>query len=202
MELSTTLPAYWPALLLAGYLLGSIPLGYLLVKAKTGQDIRTIGSGSTGTTNVKRAIGGKAALVVLGFDILKAVIPIVALKFLFPAAYWLHVGIALAVIFGHSKSIFLNFTGGKSAASSLGSLLALSPLLGLILGVFAFTLFRLTKTVSIASISTAVVSSILFYMAGEPTAYWVYVLIASLCVIVLHRANIARLLQGQDNPLT
>ncbi len=202
MELITTLPAYWPAILLVGYLLGAIPLGYILVKAKTGQDLRSIGSGSTGTTNVKRAIGGKAALVVLAFDILKAVVPVWVLKALYPSAYWLHIGVALAVIIGHSRSVFLGFTGGKSAASSLGSMLALSPLCGLFLGVVAFTLFRLTKTMSIASILTAVLSPITFYLAGQPLPYWLYVLMAALYVIVLHRANIARLLQGQDNPLT
>lgn len=201
-DVMATMPQYWPVWLLVAYLMGAIPTGYLLVKARTGQDIRTIGSGSTGTTNVKRALGGKAALVVLAADILKAFIPVFAARALAPQATWLHVGMALMAIIGHSKPVFLGFKGGKSAASGLGTLFALWPAGALLLAVVVILVFRWFKTVSVASLTACLLSPPLFYLSGQPVPYCVYVLLAALYVIVLHRDNILRLMQGQDNPLT
>ena len=131
---------------IAAYLIGSIPTGYLIVKAKTGQDIRTVGSGSTGATNVKRVLGKNYFFLVMLLDALKGALPVILAKIF--ATVGLGIGIApviaaIAVIIGHSKSIFLQFKGGKSVASGVGTILALNPLVGLIIaliwGVITYT---------------------------------------------------------------
>ena len=98
-----------------GYLIGSIPTGYLIVKAKTGQDIRKVGSGSTGATNVKRVLGKKWFFIVMLLDAIKGALPVV-LAILFLHAYsqfgLTPVAAVVAVLLGHSKSVFLGFTGG------------------------------------------------------------------------------------------
>ena len=117
--------------LLMGYLIGSIPTGYLIVKAKTGEDIRNVGSGSTGATNVKRVLGKDWFFIVMLLDAIKGAVPvIIAYLFLINFAYLgiMPVAAAIGVLIGHSKSIFLGFTGGKSVASGVGTILALSLL--------------------------------------------------------------------------
>lgn len=191
----------WVGLTFAAYLLGSMPTGYWLVKAKTGEDIRTIGSGSTGATNVKRVLGSKAAILVMVVDMLKSLIPLLLVRAYLPELPWLHVAMAVAAIVGHSKSVFLGFTGGKSAATGLGSILGLAPIMGLALGLVAFTLFKLTRTVSIASMTAALLAPIALTLAHKPVAYITYAGMAALYVIYLHRANIQRLLSGTENRL-
>ena len=117
------------------YLIGSIPTGYLIVKAKTGKDIRSIGSGSTGATNVKRVLGTPYFFLVMILDALKGALPVV-LAALF-VAFKAEIGLppviaAVAVIVGHSKPLFLGFKGGKSVATGVGTILALNWIVGLI----------------------------------------------------------------------
>ena len=111
--------------IVAAYLIGSIPTGYLIVKAKTGQDIRTVGSGSTGATNVKRVLGKKYFFIVMLLDALKGALPVVLAEHFISAGSSLGLApvlAAVAVIIGHSKSIFLQFKGGKSVASGVGGI--------------------------------------------------------------------------------
>ena len=117
----------------AAYLVGSIPTGYLAGRLLKGIDIRQHGSGSTGATNVLRTLGKGPALAVLLVDVLKGVAAILLARWLFPwlqaPAAWLPWAVCLcglAVLLGHSRSIWLRFTGGKSAATGLGVLLTLS----------------------------------------------------------------------------
>ena len=123
---------------IGAYLIGSIPTGYIIVKTFTRQDIRTIGSGSTGATNVKRVMGKKWFFTVMLLDALKGALP-VFLAQIFATAFvsigLLPVLCAIAVILGHSKSIFLNFSGGKSVASGVGTILALNWQVGLIIAI-------------------------------------------------------------------
>src|SRR5438045_6917320 len=120
-------------MILFGYLLGSIPSGYWLVKALKRIDLRSVGSGSTGATNVLRAAGKFAAVCVLLFDVFKGYLPVwlaqvveAQPQYAVPLSDWhiLPTIAALAALIGHSKSIFLKFQGGKSAATALGTLLA------------------------------------------------------------------------------
>jgi glycerol-3-phosphate acyltransferase PlsY len=184
---------------LLGYLIGSVPTAYLVVKQLTGQDIRQIGSGNVGATNVKRAAGFKPFLFVLLFDFLKGTIPVVASKILFPELPWLHVLVALATVIGHSKSIYLKFAGGKSAATGLGGFVGLDPVAGVLLGVIAYVIMRVTRMVSVGSIIASVLAPIFLIVLKAPLPYQIYAAVAGIYVIYLHKANIQRLLKGTEN---
>ena len=188
--------------ILASYLIGSIPTGYLIVKIKTGQDIRTIGSGSTGATNVKRVMGKKWFFIVMLLDALKGALPVV-LTALFATAL-AHLGVlpvlaAVCAILGHSKSVFLNFTGGKSVASGVGTLMALNWQAGLIIAAVWGIVTWVSKYVSLGSIVALALSPLIMWFLNAPIAYIVYALIAAIYVIYLHRENITRLKEGREN---
>lgn len=187
---------------IVAYLIGSIPTGYLIVKAKTGQDIRTVGSGSTGATNVKRVLGKKYFFIVMLLDALKGALPVV-LANLF-ATVGLDIGIApviaaVAVIIGHSKSVFLQFKGGKSVASGVGTIFALDPLVGLIIALIWGVITYTTKYVSVGSIIALLISPFLMYFFFAPIAYVVYCALGAVYIVYLHRENIKRLIHGNEN---
>jgi len=184
---------------LAGYLFGSIPTAYIVVKQLTGQDIRQIGSGNVGATNVKRAAGTKPFIFVLIVDLLKGTIPVLISKALFPHLYLLHVIVAFMTVIGHSKSIFLGFAGGKSDATGLGGMIGLAPLPALLLGLIAFTITKLSRIVSLGSITASVLAPFVLYLFKFPLEYVIYAAVAGAYVIFLHRANIQRLLKGTEN---
>lgn len=184
-----------------GYLIGSIPTGYIVVKQLTGQDIRKVGSGGTGATNVRRAAGGKAALFVLFFDLHKGLVPVVIAKMLYPEEHWMHVLIAIMAVIGHSKSIFLKFAGGKSAATGLGTMMGMALLPALIVGLLAFTIVKISRIQSVGSIAASVLAPFILYLFKAPAPYIIYTTIAAAYVIILHKANIARLLKGTENRL-
>jgi glycerol-3-phosphate acyltransferase PlsY len=202
MAFSTDLIVPYALAAVLGYLIGSIPTGYIVVKQLTGQDIRQIGSGGTGATNVRRAAGGKAALFVLFFDLHKGLVPVILAKQLFPGDPWLHVLVALAAVVGHSKSVFLNFAGGKSAATGLGGMLGLAFLPALLVGLIAFLLVKLTRYQSVGSILASATAPFLLYLFNAPIPYVIYATVAAAYVILLHRANIGRLLSGTENRLS
>lgn len=188
--------------LLIAYIIGSIPTGYLIVKTKTGDDIRTIGSGSTGATNVKRVLGKKWFFITLLLDAFKGALPVI-LATLFVKAYST-LGIApvlasVAVIIGHSKSCFLNFNGGKSVASGVGTILALNWMVGAIIAVIWGTITYTTKYVSVGSIIALLISPFLMYLFKAPIAYIIYCALGALYIVYLHRENIKRLIAGNEN---
>lgn len=206
-------------LLMLAYLLGSIPTGYLAGKLLKGIDIRQEGSGSTGATNVLRTLGKVPAIVVLAIDILKGVGAIAAVNFAFThLPGWLFyskvVGLNFAIwqpwmitiagllaLLGHSKSIWLNFTGGKSVATSLGILLAMNWLVGLsTLGVFALSL-AITRIVSLSSIAGAIAVMALMIIFGQPLPLILFAIAGGAYVIWRHRSNIQRILAGTEPKL-
>ena len=188
--------------LLLGYLIGSIPTGYIVVKAHTGDDIRKIGSGSTGATNVKRVLGKKWFFIVLLLDAFKGALPVV-LAYCFLTAYSQYgitpVVAAVGVLLGHSKSVFLGFTGGKSVASGVGTILALSLPVGLITAIIWATITWFSKYVSLGSIIALALTPILMWIFKQPIGYIVYCLIGAIYIIWLHRENIKRLIDGNEN---
>jgi glycerol-3-phosphate acyltransferase PlsY len=186
---------------LIGYLIGAFPTGYLVVKQMTGQDIRLIGSGGTGATNVRRVAGKKAALFVLLVDFHKGLIPVVMSRMAFPNEPWLHVLMAMAAIIGHSKSVFLGFKGGKSAATGLGGLMGMEPLAAVAMALLAFGLTKVTKFQSVGSIGAGVAAPILMLLLHAPMPYTIYTTLGSIFVIWMHKANIQRLIQGTENSL-
>lgn len=188
--------------LLAAYLIGSIPTGYIIVKTATGQDIREIGSGSTGATNVKRVMGKKWFFITLLLDALKGALPVVlAATFatVFTKVGLLPVIAAIAVIFGHSKSIFLKFTGGKSVASGVGTILALNWQVGLIIAAVWALITYSSKYVSLGSIIALALSPFVMYFLDSHIAYTGYCALGAIYIIWLHRSNIQRLLKGEEN---
>ncbi|HEY4202956.1 MAG TPA: glycerol-3-phosphate 1-O-acyltransferase PlsY [Devosiaceae bacterium] len=202
--------------LAVAYLLGSLPTGYLAGKLLKGIDIRQHGSRSTGATNVLRTLGKWPALVVLVIDVLKGVAAIVFARWFFA---WLHtvpslappatpdaqslvpwaVCLAgLAVLLGHGRSIWLRFTGGKSAATGLGVLLALSWPVGLGAALVFVLALALSRIVSLSSMLAALTAIALICLLDHPWPYRLLVLAGSLYVIARHRPNIHRLLAGTE----
>lgn len=189
--------------IVASYLIGSIPTGYLIVKSMTGQDIRTVGSGSTGATNVKRVLGKKWFFTVMLLDALKGALPVVLAKMyagdisgmgLFPVLA------AVAVIIGHSKPIFLQFKGGKSVASGVGTILALNWQVGLIIALVWSVVTYFSKYVSLGSIVALSLSPfIMHYIGHAPIGYVGYCALGAVYIIYLHRQNIVRLIKGEEN---
>ncbi len=187
---------------LVSYIIGSIPTGYIIVKLLKGIDIRTIGSGSTGATNVKRVLGTKWFFIVMLLDALKGAIPVliavnyhnfVHFKGLTPVVA------ALFVIIGHSKSIFLKFTGGKSVAAGIGTILALCWPVGLIIaGVWAIVTY-LSKYVSLGSIVAVAIAPVLMNSFDQNIYYICFSAIGAIYVILMHKENIKRLIAGTEN---
>jgi glycerol-3-phosphate acyltransferase PlsY len=198
------------------YLLGSIPTGYLAGKWLTGIDIREHGSGSTGATNVLRTLGKWPALTVIAVDLLKGVAAILFARWFYPWLYastaatsppaldlqtlapWAICLAGLGVVLGHSRSIWLGFTGGKSAATGLGVLLAMSWPVGLGAAVAFGVSVALFRIVSLSSMLGALTAIALIFALPQPTPYRLLVIAGGAYVIVRHRANIRRLLAGTE----
>jgi len=190
------------AVIISAYIIGSIPTGYIIVKSFTGQDIRTIGSGSTGATNVKRVMGKKWFFITLLLDAFKGALPVILAACFaktFTGIGLLPVLAAIAVILGHSKSIFLKFTGGKSVASGVGTILALNWQVGLIIAAIWATITFFTRYVSVGSIIALAISPFLMWAFKAPLAYIAYCALGAIYIIWLHRTNIQRLIKGEEN---
>ena len=193
-------------LIIAAYLLGSIPTGYVLGRYLKGIDIREHGSGSTGATNVLRTVGKLPAAVVLAIDMLKGIAAVALVDLVYsytdilPTGWhsWLVVAAALSAIIGHSKSIWLGFTGGKSVATTLGILLIMNPIVALgTLACFGIVL-AVSRIVSLSSICGAIAVNILMLVSNQPLPYSIFAAIAGLYVILRHKTNIQRLLAGDE----
>lgn len=187
------------------YLIGSFPTGYILVKLLKGKDIREVGSGSTGATNVKRELGTWSFFVVLTLDALKGMLPVMAAKILeiqyglFTDLSILPILVALAVILGHSKSAFLNFSGGKSVASGVGTMIGLCPPAGILTVVIFANIAWVSKYISLASIIAVLLAPIWMTILGMPPSYAIFTFVGALYIVYLHRENIERLKNGTEN---
>ena len=188
-------------ILFLGYLFGSFPSGYLAGRIAKGIDIRSLGSGSTGATNVLRHIGKRAAITVFLLDVFKGVLSILLAKYLLLNDSW-QVAIGLSTLIGHIWPVWLNWKGGKAVATGLGIFLGLSWQVGLAtLGVFILmiTLFRI---VSLASVSAALALPFIMFISFKTSSislpFLVISLLAMTLVIWRHRENILRLMKGKE----
>ena len=201
---------WWIAgsLLVLAYLLGSLPTGFAIAKLVQGIDIREHGSGNTGATNVFRVVGKKAGITVLIIDLIKGLAAVLIARTVMATlgdspdiSTWVQTLAALLAILGHSCSVWLKFTGGKSAATGLGVLLALAWPVGLGTAVVFGCVFGLSRTVSLGSISAAIAAPILMLLTGQPLPFIALATLGGIYVIVRHRSNISRLLAGTEPKL-
>ena len=185
---------------LIAYCLGAIPFGYLLVKLKTGADVRTAGSGNIGATNVMRTSGRGAGVLTLLLDIAKGYAAVwIAARLTEGDTLWMSVA-AVTVMLGHAYPIFLGFKGGKAVASVVGAFLCLTPwALAVEIIIFVVIVF-LTKHISMGSIvAAATLPFAVFMVARAPLPAVVAALIAGVFVIYRHSSNITRLRLGTES---
>ncbi len=186
--------------LLIAYLLGAIPFGYLLVKWKTGADVRSSGSGNIGATNVLRTTGRAAGVLTLLLDIAKGYLAVwIAGRLTDHSALWMSAA-ALAVMAGHAYPVFLKFQGGKAVASFVGAFLCLTPLpLAAILVVFVGTVIA-THHISMGSIVAAATFPLAVWLILQPSIYVVVAaILAGAFIIYKHKSNIERLREGSEH---
>lgn len=191
-------------LIIFSYLIGSIPTGYILVKKKLNKDVRNYGSGNIGATNVKRVAGEKLSKITAICDMLKAIIPVLLTRVLI----WTHILktneslslslVAIAVILGHNYTIFLKFKGGKGVATSAAAFMIVLPIPFIITAIIFFGLKLFTKIVSIRSLVAAVTLFLSTLLLGYNKYYIYSTLFACLLVFWRHKANIVRLIKGEE----
>ena len=183
-----------------GVVCGSVPSGLWIVKAFFGIDIREYGSKNIGTTNVFRTVGSKTALLVLIADMVKGIIAVAIVHYIFNSPY-LDVATALGALLGHNYSIFLGFKGGKGVATGLGILVFLLPKTSGAVLLLWIIVVALTRYVSLASILAAILTPIASWYFGYPLPYIVLCVIAGLNVVVRHKDNISRLMNGTESKI-
>jgi glycerol-3-phosphate acyltransferase PlsY len=186
-----------------GYLLGTLPTGYVLTRWIAGADLRSIGSGGTGATNAQRALGWRWGIAVAAVDILKGVFAVLI-------ARWLDAGdlgvalAATAAILGHCWPVWLRFKGGKGVATGAGAAIALTPWALLLIPIMIVPIV-LTRYVSLGSVLAATSLPILFVVVwlldGIPSEYVLFAVVVALVVDIRHRGNISRLLNGSERKL-
>ncbi len=186
-------------ILLLAYLLGSIPFGYILIKCSEGADIRAIGSGNIGATNVFRR-NHWIGILTLILDAGKGYMAVFAAAWLGGSKEW-QAAVALAAIAGHVFTIWLKFKGGKGVATGCGAYLALSPLAVLTtLGLFLLIVV-LTRYISLASIMATAAFPLWAYLYHDPPFVLFWAGLGAALIIAMHHQNIRRLLSGTEHKL-
>jgi glycerol-3-phosphate acyltransferase PlsY len=187
-------------LLVAAYLIGAIPFGYVIVRLRTGRDVREFGSGNIGATNVLRTTGRSAAVITLALDIVKGFAAVWLMgRFTNDNPWWTSAA-ALAVMGGHAFPVFLRFRGGKAVASFIGAFLYLAPVpLFAVLLVFVITV-AVSRYISLGSIVAAATFPFgVWLILRPPPPIWIAALIAGAFIVYRHRANIERIRAGNEH---
>ena len=180
-----------------GYVSGSIPFGLLIGKASKGVDVRGIGSGNIGATNVLRAAGKGAAALTLALDMLKGWAP-VALGRIVGASDALVAGVALAAFLGHLYPVFLRFRGGKGVATFLGVLLALLPKVAFLVAGVWLLIAAVFRYSSLAALVAAAASPLLVWLLDGRRGFVALAVVLSGFILIRHRENMRRLLAGEE----
>lgn len=189
------------ALIVAGaYLVGAVPFGLLVVRGVTGRDIRTEGSGNIGATNVFRTAGPVLGVAVMLLDLLKGAAPVLVAQRL-GASPAVVVAAGLAAVVGHNWSVFLGGRGGKGIAASYGVLLALSPAAGVAAAALWVVIIAVTRFASLASLAGVLSVLVVMWMRREPAEHLAFGVVAVVLAFYRHRANIHRLLRGEELPI-
>ena len=179
------------------YFIAAIPFGLLVARLKN-INLREIGSGNIGATNVYRAMGAKYGIVVFLLDAIKGGIPTYVATLVDPNPLF-HILIGAIAVTGHSLSCYVKFKGGKGVATGAGVIIALSPIIGLVMIILAAILIYVTRYVALTSIVCAIATPLLFYILKYPIAYVGMFAAIGIFIIVRHRSNIERLLKGTEN---
>ena len=192
-------------LVIIAYILGSIPNALWIGKVFRGIDIREHGSKNTGSTNAARVLGGKLGILTLILDVSKGAIPLFLAIFLEKDliknsinSNTILILIGIWSIIGHSFSIFLNFKGGKAVATTLGVFIVLVPKSILVVAVVFFIVFYMFKYVSLSSILSSVTLPIAIFLIEKNLAYTLFSILISVLIILKHKDNIKRLLNGTE----
>ena len=190
------------AFLLAAYLLGSLPSGYLICRWVAKIDIRTVGSKNMGATNVARSLGWSWGLLVLAMDMAKGALPVVVAQGVWsagmPRNLLIVALVALASFFGHLFSAFLHFNGGKGVATAFGISLVLIPKAALASFVIFFVVTLIWRYVSLGSLTALLTMPAWVALTAYNSVYVGLTSVFALFVIIRHRSNIRALLQGKE----
>lgn len=187
------------------FLCGSFPTGYLLCKKLKGIDIRTMGSGNIGSTNVKRILGGKLAVYTQIIDIAKALVPVFLA---YCINYTYDVGISdslyyclvgFAAILGHNYTPFLSFNGGKGVNTTMGAFFLMTPVATLIGVAVYFALKPLVKTVAIRSMALGFTIPAVSYLLKVDNTVILFSFIAAILLVIRHKSNIEKLIESRKN---
>lgn len=184
-------------LVLFAYLYGSVLFGEHIARAK-GIDLRSVGSGNVGATNVGRALGKKYALLVFFLDLSKGLLPMVLARLYYGLESWTAFFVGLASLLGHMYPVFHNFKGGKGVATSFGVLIGVSPLTALLSLVLWAILFKWKGIVSIASLSACAFAFLFLLISGYPSKIVLMAFLMFLLILYKHKDNIYRLLEGKE----
>jgi glycerol-3-phosphate acyltransferase PlsY len=184
-------------LVLAAYLVGSVPFGYVLPRLLRGDDIRRHGSGNVGATNVWRVYGWSLGLPVAVLDLLKGLVP--AAVGLWLGGDWVGVLAGAAAMLGHARPVYLGFSkGGKMVATAGGVALALTPFAALGCAAIWLVVFAVTRYASLSSMVAAVALPVLAVAFGSSWPVVAFTAVAALGVLALHRQNVRRLIAGTE----
>ncbi|MDR3257149.1 MAG: glycerol-3-phosphate 1-O-acyltransferase PlsY [Endomicrobium sp.] len=180
------------------YFCGSIPFAYIISRAIGKVDIRTVGSGNPGVTNVFRTVGKCAGIITFIADTLKGFIPVYFAIFI-NNSFSYSVAVGAAAMLGHILTIFLNFKGGKGVATGLGVFLALMPLPSLLAFAVFSLVFVFSGYVALGSLCAAISLPLASYFSGYSTESIIFAFAMAVLIIYKHRANIKRLKAGSEN---
>ncbi|MDH5644209.1 MAG: glycerol-3-phosphate 1-O-acyltransferase PlsY [Gemmatimonadota bacterium] len=182
------------------YLVGAIPASYLIARFAGGVDLRNVGSGNLGATNLFRALGWKFAVPAGLFDIGKGFAPVFFLSPWVGDDFWIPLSLGAAAIVGHVFPIYLKFKGGKGVATALGAVIAIAPIPSAIAVGIWVVILKTTGFMSMASMlgATAFPIAVWFFQKGNPPLLWAGIAIAGF-IVFTHRENIRRLLSGTES---
>lgn len=187
------------------YFIGSLPTGYLVARIFRGVDIRTVGSGSIGATNVRRLMGQGWAVFVTLVDMLKGALALLLTVESASSDPWLLSLSALAAVLGHNYPVWLRFRGGKGVATTYGTMFFIWPYnsfaIVLMSGALWYAVMTSTRYVSLVSMVSLLALPAFFWMLDAPLPFILLALLLALLAMFRHRSNVSRLLEGRENPV-
>lgn len=183
--------------IIIGYLIGSIPFGFIAGKLK-GFDLRKVGSGNIGATNIYRTLGALPAILVFLLDLLKGALAVYAARIIIPDSPAVIVISGIAAVIGHMYPVYIGFKGGKGSATGLGVLLGIAPDLFAVAMIYTAVAIAVTRYVSVTSISGVILLAVMMFAFHKPVEYSIAAVIVAVLVIYKHIPNIKRLISGQE----